>query len=383
MPDSFPDTIPSDERGGILLTALIVTLMATALLIGALNEVGVRLEGRDRLRRGMLALAGAQAGLECAARLATGPGFLQGGGTNALWMEKRPIGAALVTVQAADPSDGHLGQNGANGSSDADTVRLTATANVGSIARTLQADFLPLPHLALRYAVCSRTTIDLQQVYIEGRVRANEDVIDLAGADIFGDITTVEGEAVSSSLDDADTDVFFVPDTLGIPPVDFEWFRQAGQRITLPAFPLIANTVITAGFNPYGNPSPRGIYWIDAAGKNVYLSRVAIRACLAILNAGNVYVATALGNTTSYYHASPDPDHLPALVVDGDLFMRIEGGTTWSVDLGEGTIVITSELTGAFLCTGDLYGPQQYAENPIDVEGTLIADKIVLVGPLT
>ncbi|MFH1142914.1 MAG: hypothetical protein V1774_00035, partial [Candidatus Eisenbacteria bacterium] len=47
------------------------------------------------------------------------------------------------------------------------------------------------------------------------------------------------------------------------------------------------------------------------------------------------------------------------------------------------TIVITSELTGAFLCTGDLYGPQQYAENPIDVEGTLIADKIVLVGPLT
>ena len=64
MRDTWLWRISSGRRGGILLAALIVTLLATTLVLGAGYEAGVRLEGRARLRQARVALSCAQAGLE-------------------------------------------------------------------------------------------------------------------------------------------------------------------------------------------------------------------------------------------------------------------------------------------------------------------------------
>jgi len=381
VPASLRDTIHDGEGGSVLLAALIVTLMATVLLVGAAHEVGVRLEGGQRLRRGRLALAGAQAGLEAAARLASAAGFLRGAGTNPLWIEDRQIGAATVAVNASDPGDGRLETSGALGSSDADTVRLTATARVAGIERTLASDWLPLPHLALRNAICARGSVTLGSVLIEGRVRANGGVTTTGSTDLFGDVTTLAGGSVSSILDDGDTDIFFVADSLPFPAVDLSWFVAAGERISLPAFPAITSTWITPDHNPYGSPSPEGIYWIDAAGANIALSDLAVVACLVVRNARTVYVSDIWGDTTDYYHASPDPGRLPALIVEGDLVLRIEGGKVWNLTVDGTPLVVTSGLEGVFYCTGSFVGPQDGASTAIRVHGAILADEITLTGP--
>lgn len=383
MPDSSLYTISRREEGGILLAALVVTLLATTLVLGITYEIGVRLEGRSVLGQGMRALASAQAGLEAAARLAADPDFLQGSGTAEVWMQDRAIGPARVTVRASDPRDGVLGKDPARGSSDADTVRLIADATVEGTTRYLTADYLPLPHFGLRYAACSATTMELAYVHLEGRVRASGAVLNGGSADIYGDITTVTGSTVTGDLDDGDTDVFYVADSLALPAIDFDWFCNAGERITLPAYPLISYATITSESNPYGNPSAAGIYYIDANDQNVYFDHVALIACLVIINARRVYIGDYYGNPTHYYHASPDPEHLPAMLVEGDLTMRIDGGHIWTITKGPTTIQVSCALEGVFCCTEDLIGPQQYATDPIEVEGAFLGETVELTGPGT
>jgi hypothetical protein len=228
----------------------------------------------------------------------------------------------------------------------------------------------------------SRTTISLSGVRIEGRLRANEDVVDDGVLEVCGDITTVAGKQISASLDDEDTDCFYAADTLGPPAIEFAWFRAAGERVHLPPLNLIANKVITAQSNPYGSESAAGIYWIDAGGQDLYFHNVALEACLVVYDCDDLYIGSFWGDT-SYYHASPDPQRLPALIVQGNVEMWIEGGKSWPAVLDGGTTTVTSGLYGVFFCTGDFFGPQVDAGVPIEVHGALLASKLELVGPGT
>jgi hypothetical protein len=365
----------------VLVVATVVALLATMLVLALAHETAMRLEARQGLRFGATALAGAQAGLEAGARRATASTTWRSDATT--WLNQRAVGDARVTVVASDPVDGHLEPNGGLGSSSADGVRLTSTATYRGVARVLQADYLPLPHLALNNAVYGQTHVCGMGVTVEGRLRANGDVFDYGAVTIHGDVTTVTGATVYPSLDDADTDVFYVSTALAFPAVGFSWFQAAGQCVSLPASRRIYNTRITATFNPYGTASARGIYWIDAGGGDVYLCQVAIEACLVVLNANVVYVSTTTGIPTAYYHHSPDPDRLPALVVEGDLTMRVEGGQTISLTVGSTTVTYTSDMEGIFLCTGDFWGPQLDATTAITVDGTILGDALHLRGPGT
>ncbi len=80
-----------------------------------------------------------------------------------------------------------------------------------------------------------------------------------------------------------------------------------------------------------------------------------------------------------YYHRSPEPDRLPALVVDGDLTMRIEGGTL-TIGTAGGAVNITSGITGAVYCTGIFRGPQQYGEGRIQIDGAILAEEAIIIG---
>lgn len=365
----------------MLLTATVVTLLATMLVIGLAHETALRLEARQGLRFGGTALAGAQAGLEAGARKATVSSAWRSDPTT--WLNQRAVGDGLVTVIASDPADGHVEVNGALGSSSADGVRLTSTATFSGLARTLRADYLPLPHSALNNAVYGQTHICAVGVTVEGRMQAGGDVLDYGAVSVHGDITTVTGATVSPGYDDADTDVFYLPTALAIPAVTFSWFQAAGERISLPASRKIYNTRITATFNPYGSASARGIYWIDAGGGDIYLYQVAIEACLVVLNASCVYVCTTSYTPTPYYHHSPDPDRLPALVVQGDLRMRVEGGLTITIPVGMTTATYDCDMDGVFFCTGEFWGPQLDATTPITVDGAILGNAVHLRGPGT
>jgi hypothetical protein len=365
----------------VLVVATVVALLATMLVMGLAHETAMRLEARQGLRFGGTALACAQAGLEAGARRATASTTWRSDATP--WLNQRAVGDGVVTVVASDPADGHVEVSGALGSSSADGVRLTSTATYRGVARVMQADYLPLPHLALTHAVYGQTHVCALGVTIEGRVRANGPVLDYGAVTIHGNVTTTTGATVYPNPDDDDTDVFYVSDALAIPAVGFAWFQAAGQGISLPVSRKIYNTRITSTFNPYGTASARGIYWIDAAGGDLYLYQVAIEACLVVRNANVVYVCNASGNSTAYYHHSPDPDRLPALLVEGDLTMRVEGGQTISLVVGSTTVTYGSGLEGVFFCTGDFWGPQLDATTAITMNGAILGNQVHLRGPGT
>ncbi|MCK4305111.1 MAG: hypothetical protein KAY24_12810 [Candidatus Eisenbacteria sp.] len=386
MPDSSPcitSDAPSGARGSILLAAMIVTLLVTMLVIGAAYEAGMRMETRQQLRGSTEALVYAQAGLENGARLTISSrtwGTDLGTGT---WISAKPIGNGTVTVVATDPEDGMIEPDGSAGSSTADTVRLSSAATAANFTRSLVADYVPFPHEALRQVAYGRDYIGLQGVDVEGRLRSNGSVLDQgSGVLVRGDITTLTGETVSASLDDADTDVFFVSDSLTMPAVDFSWFQDAGEEVGLPMSGFFLNSVFTRDSNPNGSPSARAIYWIDAAGGDVYFYQVAAEACIVVLNANDVIVGSWLSQAYRYYHRSPDPDRLPALLVQGNLHMKIKADSL-TFSMGGADTTVACGLEGVFYCTGELWGPQLYATDPIKVEGALLADELHLIGPGT
>jgi hypothetical protein len=204
----------------------------------------------------------------------------------------------------------------------------------------------------------------------------------ISASDIFGDITTLLGDSVTAALDDGDTDLLFVTDTLGMPAVDFDWFQDAGKKITLPHTRLLSNKVYGPGVNPSGPASPEGIYWIDATGGDVYFQNVAVIGTLAVLNANTVYIGSSLGVPTNYYHVPHDPVRMPALVVQGNLSMYVEGNT-YAFSVGATPYSVTCGVTGVIYCAGTFLGPQVNATLPGTFEGTIIAHEAHLYGPGT
>jgi len=367
------------ESGGILPAALVLTFLVSVLVLGLSREVSLGLKVEERLEEGARAFALAESGLEVAARMPLNDDDWRGTLGTGEWISNQAIGSGAITVTADDPQDGEILVHGPSGSSSADTVRLVATAEVGSIRRRLRADYVPLPHPALRNAIFGEKLVSLKNISIEGRVRSNESVTDNGGVDLHGHITTREGKDVSETLRGPYTEIFYTDEDLDLPEVNFQWFRQAGEEIRPPTGWLLAGTVVTRDHNPFGLSSPRGIYWINARGADFCLRNVAIEASLAILNARVVYVGGAGHESCYFRHRSPDPDRLPALVVEGDLTMRIEGGTV-AIGSAGGGVSITSGITGAVYCTGVFRGPQQYGEGRIQVDGAILAEEAIIMG---
>ncbi len=379
--DSLP-CAPSREHGGILLAAMIVTLLVTTVVIAAAYESGMRLRSRHDMGDGSLALIYAQAGIENAARLTDGSDTWRADLPTPTWIDGKSLDEGTFTVNATDPEDGDVLVKGVSASSSVDTLRLTSTASIGGLTRSLATDFVPFPHAALRYVGYSNTTIDLQNVDIEGQLRANGDVLDQGGALLAGNITTIDGATVSASLQDLNTTVFYVPGKEFMPVVDYSWFKAAGKQISLPVSHVIMNCVISDESNPFGAVSPLGLYWIEAGGDVVFWN-VYISACIVITSASKVIVGDWSGNTTYFYHRSIDPDRYPALLTDGDLWMYIEDGGSATLKIDGEMTTVGCGLEGIFYTTKEFWGPQLNASSPIEVKGAFMAEKLHILGPGT
>jgi hypothetical protein len=378
---------PLGERGSVFVAVLLITLIATALLIGATYQSATRLRGAGSEASGSLARLVALAGLEAGAGLAsTGGAWRDDLGTGG-WLGAEPVGDGSVSVTATYPNDGVVEVDGEVGSASSDTVRLTANGTHRDVSRRFRGDFVPLVHPALTAAVFSATTIRTYEVTVEGRVRGNGSFLDQGAvrSAIFGDVTTTIGGLVSPWIDDADTDVRYVSTAIALPALSFNWFRDAGERMSIPLLNTLSNASISDTENPLGQVSPDAIYWMDALGGTIIFTNVAVHACVAILNANEVIVHDAvsalLGSPeTPYYHHSPDPDRLPALVVQGKLRMCIEGRRSLTLRDSGGTRSVTSSLGGVFYSTGLFKGPQFDAPGALTLEGAVVAGSVELYG---
>jgi hypothetical protein len=364
--------------------AVVITLITTVMVIGAVYQGGLRLRERARLKNAAVALACAQAGLESAAHLASlSTSWRTSRGTGP-WIIGQEVGKGTVSVAASDPADDWVEIVLGTPSSSADPVRFIATGTHQGLQRRLQARYVPPPHESVTYVVSSATTVGLQGVDLTGRIRANGAVSHHGGVTLNGHITTVTGSAVSASLVDADTDTIFVADSLSLPDINFAYLRSVAKPLTVPWNRVFANHVLTPDRNHWGSLSPEGIYSINGGGNDIYMVNCYLEACLIVYNTPTFHIRNPWSSyAVPFYHTSPDTTRLPALVVDGDLDIRVERQIINVSHPTLGEIIVSSGLRGLFACTGEFWGPQSYANNPIEMVGAIIAGQVHIQGPGT
>ena len=360
---------------------LVVTMLTVMLAMGAAYEAGMDLKTTNQLGDATYALATARAGLETGAYVATHDAAMRAAPTNYTLYSDRAIGDGLVTVVASDPNDGQLRVRGEDLSSDIDTVRLAATVVLGNSSRGLAADYVPFPHVGLRQVIFSKDRIELENVWVDGRIRANNDVKDKGNVSVRGNITVKEGKSIDASLDDDDTDLFYDPEDMDFPTPDFDWYKAAGEQISLPVDNHIRWGVFTKTYNSLGSVSPEGIYWIDADGDDVRMDDCIVEGTLALLNAETLYIGK--DSASPFVLKAGDPDRYPVLLVEGKIEMDIEGGSVTAVQ-GMTPVTLSCEVSGVIFATGSYKGPQfKDATTPLWIEGAVIADKVIFKGPGT
>jgi hypothetical protein len=106
------------------------------------------------------------------------------------------------------------------------------------------------------------------------------------------------------------------------PSAAFDYYLSAGTWIDIASIPsrIINRALISSKSNPYGPVNPQGIYIIDCKGLSLVIRDSRIHATIVLLNAS---ATPQLDNTL---HWEPAAANYPALMVQGHLQMRWDGG---------------------------------------------------------
>jgi hypothetical protein len=355
-----------------------ITLIVTAALLAVGYRVGMDLRIGSAYRESYLTRLHGTAGTELALYAVSEAPLWR---TDVVdpWLVD-VVDETSFTVVLSDPVDGQIAPDGTSFSTDADTIRVTTTATRAELTRSFEVDCVPLPHEALRFTAAGISSLALEDGTIEGRVMSRG-TVNAVSATVRGDVYAESTTLVDPTLDDADTDIIRQDPLPGLPVPDLKWFVDAGEEVTVPSGRAFEDFILSKDGNPRGTESPDGIYWMDAAGGDLRFHSCGIDACLVILNAGTVRIQNSLGGASDFHHHSPDPDRLPALIVDGDVIMNIQGGTaTYVITSGLSLVPFTPTLRGVFMATGMLRGPQTGSGLTLEVEGAFLADDLQIVG---
>jgi hypothetical protein len=108
------------------------------------------------------------------------------------------------------------------------------------------------------------------------------------------------------------------------PTTVWDYYLANGTRIDIDDIPgrRIDDKVISAGSNPYGSETnSQGIYIIDCEGQDLVISDSRINATLVIVNPGDTV------DIDGRINWSPPSANFPAMMVQGDLEMKWDGGS--------------------------------------------------------
>jgi hypothetical protein len=155
--------------------------------------------------------------------------------------------------------------------------------------------------------------------------------------------------------------------TKELPDADhvFKYYRAVGTWIDIASIPgrKINQALISPTSNPYGAANPQGIYVIDCQNQSLTIANSQIKATIVLLNANNPDIDDQI-------NWEPPAPHTPALMVQGNLTMRWDGGTN-----------VVGSLLG--ILGGNSTPMPGIIKGPIYVTGNLvITSACVLQGPV-
>ncbi len=99
----------------------------------------------------------------------------------------------------------------------------------------------------------------------------------------------------------------------------FDYYVGRGTEIPIASLPISSGVrqftkrVLSRNLNPFGEPNPWGIYWIDCQGAAVELKWSRVYGTLVLLNAG---LGTRISDVAIF---QPEAPNYPGLMVQGDL----------------------------------------------------------------
>jgi hypothetical protein len=272
---------PRPPRG--LAVYLFVVGVTTMLAVTGLTLVAIQ-RADQRVYRNLLRTTQAQyvalAGIDKAfACMDTQPTWRQSM-PNGTWFLNAAFGPGRYTLLVAD-SDGSLADN------ETDSVLLTSTATVEDALCRVQVSAVPTPYPALQFACAAMTTLEFKtNAVIRGPVRANAEIVTdgTANPEDNAVFETLDGYLVPSSLQP----VRYVTDPFTYPQPDLAFYLAlstpitgvVGTKVTLYKYSL---TPMVNSESP-GQVNLKGIYSLNAAGREVVISNSYIQGTLIIYN---------------------------------------------------------------------------------------------------
>jgi len=370
----------SRRRGVIAFAALVMLSVLVVVTLAASEEMALEAraaQNRNAVRQAYLC---AYTGIDyCLYLSRLAPNWRSALGAGG-WLFNYPVGGGMVAVSADDPGDGLITGN------PLDIVRLTVQATCGRAKRTLTILTQPPPGEALRYALCSLSNKDFwlgEGICVYGDIRTTGKVKADSGVSLAGNIYTLPGQTVQSTLLDGDTQVIRTELPVEAPPVDFAWYQGAAQSLILPNDGpnyAMTNARLTPDDNPFGFADPEGLYCVDAGGSEVRITDSYVVGTLVIVNATKVKIAGG------YYHTTHLKQY-PALLCDGAIEIRISRNleeAPIAVDFnddGDTADRFVSQIRGVIYSSKKITGFQTDDDpGPFYISGAVIADELDIWG---
>jgi hypothetical protein len=225
----------------------------------------------------------------------------------------KSLNGGTLSWQLSDPNDGNLDNN------SADPVRLTATGRRGLGRYVLAFDLTvhggggsqAMP-VNVRSLIFGAVTIkkNAQLRLYDGTAMCDKN-LDNSG-DIYGNVqaTSITGKGTVWGT------VSTAPVTAD-PPSSAVVDAFIARATAIPFVKYFNDIVLAPGYNPYGQPNPDGVYYMNAGNQNMFIRHMRVNGTLIIRSTGKVTIS----GPVLMERARAD---YPALIVDGELEMDFD-----------------------------------------------------------
>ncbi len=370
------------RKGSVFVASFVLLLGISVVLIALGSEIALDLRMSSNLAEADQAREIARIGIDYAIYLANANPSWRAMYPSGAWVSNMSVGGGTLTVSVTSPNGNF------NCPIDPLTVRSAGTYK-GS-TRTFSATLKPPVHDSMMFLFhVGYVGTSGSKLYIDSASRILGDIScqevsykSGSAPDFRGDIYMTSAGWVQSGLTDADTRIVQIPSPPTLPSVDFNWFISRGSQITPPGSdPLyVTDKLISPTANPYGFSNASGIYYIDAAGKEVKFTRCYITATIVLIRTKKVTFDKAC------VHSPASPD-LPALVTDGDVdysFTQNLSESESNVDFNGNatkTDVFIPSVTGVIYSSKRIRGMQYSGgTNLVRFNGALVANTLEIYG---
>ncbi|MFZ4572854.1 MAG: hypothetical protein ACOYN0_00570 [Phycisphaerales bacterium] len=303
------------RRGTVYIFVLAAALIVVALGIAAVAVSRSRLAAAVAVSDRRAARAAAVGTLEAA--LDASEGSLS-------WRESLRSGGPVVSGAAggvsvegvvSDPADANLSDDWT------EPIQIEAEGSLRGARQRVSAEFSPRfrSSSGLGAALCAGGSITLNSALVDvvGTVAAGKDIIangSTQAATLWSAGGTISGTGYTGTTATGAA-------ALELPTEDAIAYLEAegtGIRYSSTGG-LISSLLLSSAVNPYGSANPRGIYYIRCGRSPLVLKNCRIRGTLVVLEAGASFQIEGAVNI------EPAEEGLPALVVDGELYMMNTG----------------------------------------------------------